>query len=183
MKKEYLYIAGFLGLVVAVFFAVRKFGNRIVTTAKSYVGQKEISPNTGFTNTFFTNEMKWAGWYSGAEWCTFFARLVWLKSLDEKRASVAKKLLSGSSQQTYTNFANDKSGLFKVSNTPTPGAIVIWQSNTNKAKGHAGVVESVSPLSFTVIEGNRGDAVSRIKYDKSNPNMSSAKLRGFIKVA
>lgn len=126
--------------------------------------------------------MKWAGWYTGAEWCAFFARLVWLKSLPEKYRTIAKKHLSGSSQQTYVNFANDKSGLFRVSKTPKPGSIVIWQSNTNKAKGHAGIVESVNPLSFTVIEGNRGDAVTRVTYKKTNPNMQSAVLRGFINI-
>ncbi len=179
MKNPYIYIAIVLLLVSSILVARY---SKIASIAKSFIGTRETSPNLGFASSAFEKEMKNAGWYSGAEWCAFFSRLVWLKALTGKKREIAKKHLSGSSQRTYVNFENDKSGYFKTSKKPTKGSIVIWQSNKNKAKGHAGIVSNVSLNSFTVIEGNRGDAVTKITYKKSNPNLKTATLRGFIKV-
>lgn len=50
--------------------------NKIVEVAKSYVGQEEISGNMGFKDFDFNKQMKAVGFYLGAPWCAFFAKLV-----------------------------------------------------------------------------------------------------------
>ncbi len=182
--KASLYGLAFILTVVLIIVIVRK--KNPVSTAKKFLGQEETSPNKGFKDKGFESLMKNAGWYVGAQWCAFFARLTWLKSLKGKRLEIANKLLSGSSQQTFLDFKNDSSGLFRVSQTPKVGSIVIWQSTKDSARGHAGIVKKVTANGFETIEGNSNTdgspgKVARLvhRFDKSP---SGLKLRGFINI-
>jgi hypothetical protein len=183
--KAGLYGLAFVLIVIFIFVLSKK--RNAVSVAKKFLGQEETSPNKGFKDKGFESLMKNAGWYVGAQWCAFFARLIWLKSLKGKRLEVANKLLSGSSQQTYLNFKNDNSGLFKTSQTPKVGSIVIWQSTKDSARGHAGIVKKVTANGFETIEGNSNTdgspgKVANLVY-KTGQYPKYLKLRGFINIA
>ncbi|MBN2664799.1 MAG: CHAP domain-containing protein [Bacteroidales bacterium] len=175
--------------IIIIILIITNKKNQIVKRAKKYIGQEETTANKAFKNAMFEKEMREIQWYSGAEWCAFFARKIWLDVLKGKRKETAEKLLSGSSQQTYMNFANDKSGLFKVDMIPRKGSIIVWQSQKDKTRGHVGIVKSVFGDKFYTIEGNTNvngspGIVARKKYSiKDELNKQTAtglKLRGFI---
>jgi hypothetical protein len=182
--KASLFGLAFILTVIIIVVIVRK--RKPVSVAEKYLGQEETTENLAFKNADFQTLMKSAGWYSGAEWCAFFARMVWLKSLPSKKKAIAEKLLSGSSQQTFLNFQNDNSGFFKVSQTPKEGSIVIWQSTKTPTKGHVGIVKKVTANGFETIEGNSnidnspGKVAHLIHTFAKSPN--GLKLRGFINI-
>jgi hypothetical protein len=157
----------------------------IVSTAKKFIGEMEIQPNMGFVNKAFEKIMRELGnWQPGFEWCACFARMVWLTVLTGEKHKIANRLLSPSSQFTYKNFAIDKSGLFEVSNEPKPGALVIWQSVKEPHKGHAGIFIAMLGNQYIVVEGNKGQKVSLVRYtpEKMLKPSNILKLRGFINI-
>ncbi len=171
----------FVSGVTALIWIKAMTGSKIISIAKTFVGQKEIAPNRGFVSAHFENLMrKFGQWWSGAEWCAAFVRMVWLLALNGKQREVAKKLLSASSQQTYVNFANDTSGLFEVSQQPKIGSIAIWQRTTNPAKGHAGIYLGKVNGKHQFIEGNRNNMVALMYYDDYTRISNILVLRGFI---
>jgi CHAP domain len=197
-EPQKIAILATISLVLAAVYIVWRNRKGIVGVAKKYEGKKEIPGNMGFPDKVMESEMRKIGWYPGAEWCAFFVKMAMLKTLSNlplfnKRRTIAEKLLSGSSQQTFINFQNDKSGLWEIStNKPKVGAIVIWQQIGNPSKGHAGIVTKVNSDNFETIEGNvnlsstnipSDGEVSQRKYSISkelNGNEWGCKLRGFI---
>lgn len=169
-----------------VFFYYKK-SNRIARRAKKYIGEEETFQNKSFLNKNFEDELKKIGWYQGAEWCSFFGKKIYLDTLRGKQKELASKLMSGSSQQTWQNFINDKSGFFVISNSPKKGALVIWQSKKDTTRGHVGIVTKYKNGYFETVEGNTNTngsqgIVSKKKYNlieelKQNKNL---KLLGFI---
>ena len=119
-------------------------------------------------------------WQPGFEWCSSFARMIWLMVLKGKQKYIAEKLLSPSTQLTYAGFEKDTSNLFSVSQTPKPGSIVIWRSRKNPAKGHAGIYIAKVSGQHYFIEGNRNNQVSLTKYPNYNKISNDLHLRGFI---
>jgi hypothetical protein len=95
----------------------------IVAIAKSYAGQEEIRENQGFKDPAFQTKMVSVGWYKGAPWCAFLAKLIWQEAFaisDTVGSGLVKKYANGSATQTYQNYA--KSAEFHVSKTPIVGA-------------------------------------------------------------
>lgn len=139
--------------------------DKIVSVAKSYVGNEEIQPNLGFKDSNFETKMKNVGWYKGAPWCAFLASLIWRESfsqLDTVGFPLVKKYADGSALDTYHNFANSKE--FHVSKTPLVGAIVIWKEGNGPA-GHAGiVVDIIDSHTIHTVEGNTNTDGSREGY-------------------
>ena len=174
--------AGLVSLGAAALFLLRnRIGKRIVKTAKSFLGQKEIHPNKSFLNQAFQNLMYNLGnWRPGWEWCASFARMVWMLSLKDQQKSIASKLLSPSSQQTFIGFAKDNSGLFYVGQQPNPGSIVIWQSTKEPHKGHAGIYVGKIAGQHVFVEGNRNNQVTLTRYGNYHQISKILKLRGFI---
>lgn len=126
--------------------------DKIVSTARSFIGQEEIPQNQGFKDASFNAFMNDAGFYKGASWCGFFDIVVltivysgshWLPIL--------KKHLSPGTILMWENFVGSKE--FKTGQVPKVGAIVIW-SEPNGRSGHTGLVMTVNDMNFTSVEGN-----------------------------
>jgi len=159
----------FSTLIIIILIYANSWRNRIVRRARKYIGNEEKAGNSGFVNPKFEEKMKAAGWSSGAQWCAYFVRLVYLESLHGKYKEAAKNLISGSSQMTWKKFNSDTSGLFEISDKPKRGAIVIWQSKTDTTKGHVGIVNSVINKDyFETIEGNSNNINVNLKDYKHN---------------
>ena len=146
--------------------------DKIISIAKSYIGQQEIIPNAGFKDKTFEAKMIAAGWYKGAAWCEFMAKSTWLEAYAGTQwEKLINTLLNGSALSSYYACSHD--GRIKVSQQPVPGAIAIFKLGTDPAKheGHAGIVIDTSQIDsdiFVDVEGNTNDG--------SNPNIRD----GFI---
>ncbi len=156
--------------------AIRK---EIVETAVNYIGMTEVRGNQGWKAEGKFNEksakefeelMIECGWNTGNAWCAFFCELVYRSTLldnpdkfTQEEWIEAKKaindMFSAGAVATYNNAR--RSDKWEVSEIPTPGDVVIWQTYkivNGKLKahwsGHAGIVESVLGNQMACIEGN-----------------------------
>lgn len=127
--------------------------DKIVETAKKYVGKREIPNNQGFLDSTFQKKMQEVGWMKGHAWCSYFCELVWKEAYDDaKICSELSKLFNASATATYKNFS--LAAGWTTSNKPVPGAIAIWRLGLDW-KGHAAIVtEVVDKNTFKTIEGN-----------------------------
>lgn len=134
----------------------------IVLAAEFYVGQTEKPNNGGFTNASFEAEMVKAGFYKGAPWCAFFAKLILLKAYTNNVGlkAIINSHFNGSALQTLNNLKANKT--FTIGNAPKVGAVVIWANGKGPA-GHVGIVGSVDLTNNTMqcIEGNTNNSGSR----------------------
>jgi hypothetical protein len=160
--------------------------------AQKWVGITEVGANKGFSDNVFEQMMKNVGWKSGEEWCMYFTKAVHFDTFKDDRDKI-KNILNGSTQLSWTNAGNDKTGTYKQikSGRPMIGDIAIWQRTTNKSKGHSAIVIKDEGNNFVTVEGNtseagayNGDRVLKLKrpmqYNKTIPN-STLKLLGFIR--
>lgn len=148
-----------------------KYANKVVNQAKAWLGRKESNGTHKAIIDVYNSQKKLPRGYKVKytdEWCATFV------------SAVAVKL-------GYTDIIPTECGcekmieLFKVlgswveneNRTPKPGDIIFydWQDNgVGDCKGssdHVGIVEKVSGGQIIVIEGNKGQAVSR-RYLKIN---------------
>jgi hypothetical protein len=138
---------------------------KVIDIAKTYIGEKELPNNGGFHNPELQEIMTKAGHKKGEAWCAYFAEAMFVKSADGDEEKVAKLrgLFSGSAVQTWKNFVKGKA--FTVTQTPTPGALVLFQKFVNKVptwQGHAAIVVGMRPDgNFQTIEGNTNSTGSR----------------------
>jgi hypothetical protein len=126
----------------------------IIEVAKSYIGQEEKIKNSGFKNSWFEKLMRAVGFYTGAPWCAFFAKLVW------KEAGVDHSLISGSVHKTMMNAT--KAGNWHVK--PVDGALAIWilfKNGKPTKNGHIGVIVYGGVEVFKTVEGNTSKKGSR----------------------
>lgn len=162
--------------------------DKIIDVAKSYVGQEEVRENISFKDPTFLVKIKSVGWYVGAPWCAFLAKLIWQEafmSADPPALSLIKEYSNGSAIDTYHNYSKSKE--FHVSQTPTIGSIVIWVEGNGPA-GHAGVVTNVIDANtIETIEGNTNTDGSREGYivatktrKINTPHSTSLNLVGFV---
>jgi len=132
----------------------------IIKIAQTYIGQKELGNNAGFSDKAFEDKMKTTGWSKGQSWCAYFTELVWREAY--KKTPLLKSviaLFSASATATFDNFAG--SSLFKTGTTPQPGALVVWRYG-NTWRGHIGIVETINNNgTFVSIEGNTNAAGER----------------------
>jgi hypothetical protein len=191
-QKNIILISTIFGLSIAGFF-IYLDKRKATQFAKLLVGQTEISGNMGFSSPAFQKLMEGVNWNTGDQWCIYFAKVVWVNKYPDIK-NLLMKLISGNSQVTFSNFVNDKSGLFEVSSIPRPNDIVIWQyvnPSTGKAeqRGHGGIVSKVkSSGEFYTVEGNTNESGGREGYivaekthNISEFNKSSGlRLKGFI---
>lgn len=164
---------------------------KIVADAVSYIGQRENKArnNSGFLDPKFEAEMKEEGWQKSWAWCSIFAKVVF-KNVFPERAAELDKLFSPGTIQTFRNFKNAG---HLISNVPTAGSLVIWQTmDEGKAMptGHAGIVVAVlNPATFTTVEGNtsgegvrEGWIVARRQRQVIPDVREGLKILGFIHV-
>lgn len=175
--------------VAATIYLMRR--NRIVRFAKKFVGEEEINGNMGFVDPEFDELMREFGDFSNSQaWCMSFAKMVWIKKFGRRYVDVLDKLITPSTQTTWMNFEQDKSGKFEVSKEAKRGAIVIWQNYKNGVSewtGHAGIVQRVHSDKFETIEGNTNDfggregvLVAEKTRDYDFEKTNGLRLKGFI---
>jgi len=196
-----LIIAGSIVLVMGVvgllFINHRK--KRIANASKLYMGVEETGNNQGFNNSVFEKMMREVGWTSGAQWCSFFAKMVVANALPNLREDI-DKWFSGNSQATYNNVANGKSDKFEIvqNGLPKKGDVIIWQTKNNSSTGHVGVVTKTypgKPHKFLAVEGNTnfdpefngdGQLVDTVPHETKVGEQDSVYrtkiLRGFIRL-
>lgn len=136
--------------------------SKIIAIATSYIGNIEKKGNQGFFNADFEKKLRGVGFYTGAPWCAFFTKLVYMEAYADNKAlrlCVANNS-NGSALETLRNHENN--GTFAISEVPKPGAIVVWRMGTGKS-GHHGIVVSVDlkTNTMTTIEGNTNASGSR----------------------
>jgi len=196
LVKENKYLPSILAVSVTATITVglilyfrRK--NRIVRYAKKFLGQEELLNNMGFVNEEFEKMLnKYGDYNTGQQWCMSFAKAVWLKKFGLRYRDKLDELMTPSTQTTWSNFENDKSGKFKTSQEPSKGAIVIWQQYENGSpqwKGHAGIVQDFNKENFETIEGNTNavngiDSVSEMVRNYNWNLNNGLRLKGFISI-
>ncbi len=177
-----------LGIAASLYF-MRK--NRTVRFAKKFIGEDEISGNMGFVNPEFDALMREFGDFRDSQaWCMSFAKMIWIKKFGRRYKEILDKLITPSTQTTWQNFENDKSGKFETSDKAKKGAIAIWQNYKNGTPnwtGHAAIVQKVDNGTFETIEGNTNDKGGREGYTVAEKerkyswdNNNGLRLKGFI---
>ncbi|MBN2617266.1 MAG: CHAP domain-containing protein [Spirochaetales bacterium] len=132
---------------------------------------REIGNNEGWENVFFEEInmsfqelMETVGWEQTHAWCAYFGKAVWLlgySDWDSTMVNRLKELMSANAVRTYRNL---KDAGFAISDTPIPGALVIWQKYKNGKPtiyGHEGIVVGVGNKYYNTIEGNTNSKGSR----------------------
>ena len=170
---------------------------KVVSTARAFVGQREVGNNAGFADSKFQAEMIKSGWYKGAPWCSYLVETVFRTALlDASRSqlwNVLENLFSGSAVETLHRF--ERKG-YTIKQTPSVGDIVVWRFGAGPS-GHIGIV--VGPISagsktFMTVEGNTrssspdsiirdGDGVllkSRRYGTKMSNSRGAFNLMGFV---
>lgn len=158
-----------------------KVAKEIVKVASSYIGEEEVSGNSGFKNPVLEKQMREIGWQTGHAWCAYFAELVWkeaFSSFDEfseiSMRSLFRRLFSANSLRTFDNFKNTGWG---IDSEPTIGAMAIWKRPHG---GHIDIVTHVGKKDFLVVGGNLSDKVSTPK--RTLPTSGDLTIVGFIPV-
>lgn len=172
---------------------------KIALVSKMFEGIEEVGNNRGFADSTFEDMMRNVGWKDGEAWCSYFAKLVYIKALPSLEQDI-NKWFSGSSQLTYQNVANGKSDYFEIvqDGKPKKGDVVIWQNIGDSSKGHVGIVVKTylgNPYKFDAIEGNtnfqpdfsgQGQLVDIVphetKVNESDSVYQSKILKGFIRL-
>jgi hypothetical protein len=207
MNKKQIFIV--IGVIFILSFIARKTkamsttgtpedlsSQKIKRLAELYKGIEEVGNNVSFNNAVFQKMMKDIGWTTGAQWCMYYAKMVYVNALPEFAADF-KKNLNGSSQMSFNNVKAGKSAHLKAVTTGQAkvGDIVIWVNKSNAATGHAGIVIEVDGNKFKTIEGNAnynpafsgqeelvGYGTHNTVIGATDSTLKSKKLRGFIRL-
>ncbi len=132
---------------------------KIVDTAKQYLGFTEKPKNSGFSDTEFQKKMESVGWKKGEAWCAYFCELVCKEAMPEISA-VLDGLFSASATETWKNFDIAK----MTTQIPAVGMLAVFRFG-NGWQGHIGVINNVYPNGkFTCIEGNTNNGNGRDGY-------------------
>lgn len=134
---------------------------KIISVAKSYIGQEETKGNSGFKSSWFQTIMAKMGWQKYQSWCAYSAKAVWYNAFlecDPIGAKLILKYANGSAVGTYNNFAKSKE--FHVQKEPALGALVIFSEGSGPF-GHEGVVTRLGKGKFSFASGNTTKAGSR----------------------
>jgi hypothetical protein len=127
-----------------------------VAVARSFVGEKEVGNNAGFSDGDFQKQMIKSGWERGMPWCAFLVETVFRSAmLAQNRAqlwNLLEPLFSGNAVETLYRF--QKKG-YTVHQEPKVGDLVVWRFGAGPS-GHMGIVMDVTPSSklMTTVEGN-----------------------------
>ena len=190
MKKNDLLYAMLGFSAVASILLTLKGRQRIVRFGKTFLGQEELTGNSGFRSETLERLMRQVGWDKGDAWCVYFAKMVWYDMVPRAYRPVILKAISGNSQQAYKNAQKDTTGILKVTKYPGKGDIAIWQyfnQGIGQWKGHAAIVTGVRSEKFSTIEGNTnvsGDREGYIVAEKERGydfrKDNGLRLKGFI---
>lgn len=126
----------------------------IYELVEKYRGVTELPGNMGFKQSWFLKMITKAGWYKGAAWCSFAAKVFWTELYGEQEA----KKISGNVLKTYLNL-NDRKNVL-----PTKGGLVVWRmykKGKPTSAGHIGLVTTAWKYSFESLEGNTSNKLER----------------------
>ena len=144
--------------------------DKIVSVAKSYIGETELPNNSGWKDAAFQQKMVDCGWQKGQSWCAFTTELIWKEAYgkDSPVYPLLDRLFSASATATAANFIASKD--FTTGKSPKEGALVLWRHGTGW-QGHAGVVTKViDGINFKSIEGNTNSAGGREGIEVAEKN-------------
>jgi hypothetical protein len=168
------------------------FSRKVTGFASSWIGVNEIGNNQAFGNQVFQQMMASVGWHSTDQWCMYFAKAVHYDAYKDNPNEQKKinTILNGSSQMSYTNAKNDKTGTYTVSDKPQVGDIIIFQNTKDTSRGHAGVVIGVDSKNkkVTTVEGNTSDksiadgdlVAKKVRPSTIGTDIGGLRVRGFI---
>jgi surface antigen len=142
----------------------------IVSTARKYVGIKEVKGNMGWKSENLPNlaeylekAMKEHGFSYGQAWCAYFGEHIWAEVYDKVGlAREIDKYFSGSARRTLKKFSNADG--WQTGQVPLVGAIAVWKRVRNgedTSQGHVGIVVEVHDDYMITVEGNTNAAGSR----------------------
>lgn len=134
---------------------------KIVATARGYIGQTETANNKAFTSPAFQKKLEAVGWITGQAWCAYTGELIWTEATDDiATKKLITKYFSASATATFKNF--DLAPEFETGQVPKVGALVIWRHGAGW-QGHLGVVVEVGAdkIAFKAVEGNTNNAGGR----------------------
>lgn len=143
-------------------FLLISWRQKAANMAAKFIDIAEVGTNAGFSNATFERMMKEVGWKGGEAWCMYFAKSIYINAF-KKRALDIVRILTGSTQQSLKN-AIANPDVFEVitDGPPQKGDIIIWQSVTNPANGHAGIAyNKQSGRTWYTIEGNTSGEKAR----------------------
>lgn len=127
----------------------------VLNLCRSQLGicENPIGSNCGTPYHAWMNEQN-------AQWCAIFVSwIIW--HVDPALFWNLKTDYSGG----FLNVGRQHGGEIGIGNI-APGDICIWDRPPYGFTDHIGFVESVTPTTFTTIEGNSGDCVKRNSHDK-----------------
>lgn len=184
-------MAGAAAVIAAAVATVAAFSpaRRILRKARSFVGQKEVQQNQGFSDPAFLAKMKEAQWYVGAQWCAFFVRMVFMQVCrrGSKGYDFWHKSIHPSTQQTWANL-QAPSKYHEISSKAIPRSIVVYQGTSDPSAGHIEFVDKVyRDGSYSVISANdsipgTADQGVASKKRAATGISSKYKILGFIKI-
>jgi hypothetical protein len=162
--------------------STRNWIGEIVALALSKVGQREKSGNSGFWDAVFEKWMRLGGWFTGAAWCAFFARNIWMEVYKDcpKTLAAIKKTLGGGTLRSWDLARRPDSG-FKTGETYKPGAIAYMKFS--RSTGHAYIVLSGrSGTTYDTAEGNSNSKGGRegIEVAKRVRSDNEPHLLGYV---
>ena len=154
--------------------------NRIVNTAKSYIGTVGGSSNHSDILHFF-NSVKPQGYTAKKNdpWCSEFASACAIQTFGKKDA-ITYFPLSASCPRMIVEAKAKSIWVEKDSFKPSPGDFILYdwddsgKGDNKNSPDHVGIVEKVKDGVITVIEGNYGNKVKR-----RNININGKYIRGF----
>lgn len=180
-------VATLITAVVVIKKCLKSPGDTIIAAARKYVGIRETGDNGGWDNAAFQDKMKAVGWYVGGQWCAFFVMMIMQEISKGKAKEFFKKTLHCNTQQMWKNLQTP-SPYHEVSQTPSKGALIIYQGVSNPNQGHVEIyVDKAKDGGFNIISGNSGFATGGGQgvVEKHRPASglgSGYKILGYIKI-
>lgn len=137
---------------------------KIVQVAKKYLGKVEKPNNSGWQDAEFERRMKEVGWLMGQAWCAYAVELFFKEAFPEEYKKL-ERCFDASAVKTFNKF---KEAGYPISQTPSVGAIVVWQTQKGGKPhwtGHCSICsEVIDNTTFKSIEGNTSASGSREGY-------------------
>lgn len=127
---------------------------KVVVTAKDFLGTMNINDTREFTEPLFATKMMEYDWDPQFSAASIFVEIVWKIAIGETTTEKRRldRLFTPSPIATHANFRGCR--MYKSGNVPEPGAIVIWRKG-NSWQGSMAIVTAVAEdkSRFDVIEG------------------------------
>ena len=135
---------------------------KVISQAKSWLGITEYDGRfIEIVNTY--NEIPGARGPAlvSYPWCAIFVSAVFWKAIRESRFA---EMACDAMIQKFQNL-----GLYSVSGKPDVGDVIFFDWDSNGTSDHVGIITEVTANGYTVIEGNKSDAVGYRTISASYP--------------